>query len=88
MWLIGLAAFGAHLAVMGRLIVRSGVASPILGHILTVAGAAYVIDTVAHGVLSDYESVEGLFLALVVIPSVVGELWLTFWLLKRGRRQA
>ena len=81
MWLIGLAAFGLHLVVLGRLIVRSGVASRVLGHILTLAGAAYVLDTVAHGLLADYDDYEAIFLTLVVVPSVIGELWLGLWLL-------
>ena len=83
-WLIGLAAFGVHLILLGTLIVRSGVAPRILGILLGIAGLAYIIDTVAHGVIASYDDYANLFLAMVAIPSVVGELWFTLWLLLRG----
>lgn len=85
-WLIGLAAFGVHLILLGTLIVRSRVAPRVLGVLLGVAGAAYIIDTVAHGVIASYDDYANLFLAMVAIPSVVGELWFTVWLLVRGGR--
>jgi hypothetical protein len=83
-WLIGLTAFGIHLMLLGYLIVRAGVAPKILGYVLAIAGAAYILDTVAHGLLANYTDYENLFLAIVALPSVVGELWFTFWLLLRG----
>lgn len=86
-WLIGLTAFGVHLMLLGYLIVRSGVAPKVLGFVLAVAGAAYVVDTAAHGLLANYTDYENLFLAVVALPSVVGELWFTFWLLLRGGMQ-
>lgn len=80
MWLIGLAAFGVHLVLLGVLVVRSGFVTKALGVILMAAGVAYVVDTVAHAVLSDYDSVSGVLLAAVAIPSMVGEGWLGLWL--------
>jgi hypothetical protein len=85
-WLIGLAAFGVHLILLGTLIVRSGMAPRVLGILLGVAGMAYILDTVAHGVIAGYDDYANLFLAMVAIPSVVGELWFTLWLLLRGGR--
>ena len=87
-WLIGLVAFGAHLISLGYLIAGSGWTTRMLGYVLMVAGAAYVIDTLARAVLSNYADVENLFLALVAVPSVVGELWLTVWLLRKAGRTA
>lgn len=84
-WLIGLVAFGFHLVLLGGLIVRSGLVSKILGYTLVVAGVAYVADTLARGLLSDYAAVEGLFLALVAVPSMVGEGWIGLWLLLTKR---
>ena len=86
-WLIGLAMFGLHLLVIGYLIVTSGVAPRALGIVLAIAGAAYIIDTVAHGVIAGYDDYANVFLALVAIPSVIGELWFTFWLLLRGGKE-
>lgn len=86
-WLIGLTAFGIHLILIGYLIVRSGVAPGVLGIVLAIAGVAYILDTLAHGMLGSYDGYANAFLAMVAIPSVVGELWFTFWLLLRGGRR-
>ena len=83
-WLIGLVAFGAHLVLLGYLVIATGAAPRILGIVLAIAGAAYAVDTVAHVMLSNYVDFESLFLAIVAIPSIVGELWFTVWLLTRG----
>ena len=83
-WLIGLAAFGVHLILLGAMIVRTAVAPKVLGFLLGIAGAAYIIDTAAHGTVANYADYANLMLAAVAIPSVIGELWFTFWLLVRG----
>jgi hypothetical protein len=83
-WLIGLICFGLHLIVIGYLVVASRWTTPALGYVLMLAGAAYIVDTVARAVLADYADVENLFLAIVAVPSVVGELWFTVWLLREG----
>jgi hypothetical protein len=80
-WLIGLVAFGIHLAMLGLLVVRSGLVTKALGYVLMFAGVAYVLDTLAQGILTDYEAVAGLFLVGVALPSMIGEGWLGFWLL-------
>lgn len=80
-WLIGLVAFGIHLAMLGMLIVRSGLVARALGYLLIAAGVAYVLDTLAQGILSDYEAVAGVFLVAVALPSMIGEGWLGLWLL-------
>jgi Domain of unknown function (DUF4386) len=85
-WLIGLAAFGIHLAIVGAIIVTSRVAPILLGWILMVAGGAYLLDTFAHLLLPDYQAVAAVFLAVVAVPSMIGELWLTVWLLVRAGR--
>jgi hypothetical protein len=86
-FLIGLVAFGAHLVALGWLLVRSRWTTPALGYLLMVAGTAYVADTLARAVIADYGSVENLFLAIVAIPSVIGEFWLIVWLLTRAGKQ-
>ena len=52
------------------------------------AGAAYVVDTVAHLVLADYQASADLLLAIVAGPSIVGEMSFAVWLLlvATGRR--
>ena len=83
-WLIGLAAFGVHLIVLGGLILRSGAAPKALGYVLIVAGAAYVIDTVAHSLLGNYSDHETGFIIMVAVPSVIAEGWMGLWLLFRA----
>jgi hypothetical protein len=87
-WLIGLAAFGVHLVMVGYLLLRSGYVSRVLGYILIAAGIAYGLDTVANTLLGNYSDYSNLFQIVVVIPSVIGEGWLGLWLLLGGRRLA
>lgn len=86
-WLIGLVCFGIHLGLLGHLILRSVAIPRLLGYVLVVAGAAYVIDTLGNTLLANYEVYEGVFLAIVAIPSVIGELWFALWLLLRGGKR-
>lgn len=87
-WVAGLAAFGIHLVLLGRLLLLTDGAPRALGYILMLAGTAYAVDTVAHLALADYETWSSQFLVLVAVPSIVGELWLAVWLLRiaTGRR--
>lgn len=87
-WLIGLVCFGVHLILLGYLIVASGWTTKVLGYVLMAAGAAYIIDTLARAVIADYADFENLFLAIVAIPAVIGELWFTVWLLRKGGKNA
>ena len=83
-WLVGLLAFGVHLLLLGWLLLRSGQAPKLLGYLLVLAGAAYMTDTTAHTLLSNYGDYETVFLAIVAIPAVIAEGWMAGWLLLRG----
>lgn len=88
MWLIGLVAFGLHVALLGYMMIKFRVASRILGWFLIAAGAAYVIDTVAKLTLSNYAEYADVFVAIVAIPAVIAEGWTFIWLLtKAGKDQ-
>ena len=88
-WLIGLASFGVHLVLIGYLILSSKIAGRALGIVLTVAGVAYMADTTFYTILPNYSEYENLFLAMVAVPSIIGELAFTIWLLARaGKPQA
>ncbi len=84
-WLIGLVAFGIHVAMVGVLVLRSGLVARALGYLLIAAGLAYVIDTLAHGLLADYQAVADVLLVAVALPSMIGEGWLGLWLLLARR---
>jgi hypothetical protein len=79
-WLIGLFFFGIHIILLGLIIGKPKV----IAVFLIVAGMMYMVDTGAHFLLPDYQSYESIFLALVAIPSIVGEMSLAIWLLIRG----
>ena len=49
--------------------------------LLLAAGAAYIVDTIAHLVLADYEASADLLLAIVAVTSIVGEMSFAVWLL-------
>ncbi|KAB2881310.1 DUF4386 domain-containing protein [bacterium] len=76
-WLIGLFFFGIHLILLGKIIGKPR----IIAFFLIIAGIMYMIDTSAHFLLPDYEVYSSIFLALVAIPSIVGEMSFTIWLL-------
>ena len=86
-WVAGLAAFGAHLMLLGLLMLKAR-GPRWIAWLLMAAGAAYVLDTVAHLVLADYEASADLFLAIVALPSLIGEMSFAVWLLlvATGRR--
>jgi hypothetical protein len=86
-WLIGLACFGFHLILLAYLLAASSSAPKLLAVIVGIAGAAYMLDTTANTLLTSYSEYENVFLAIVGIPSIVGELWLAFWLLLRGGKE-
>ena len=79
-WLIGLFFFGIHLILLGRIIGRPR----IIAFFLVIAGIMYMIDTSAHFLMADYQDYASIFLALVAIPSIVGEMSFSIWLLLRG----
>lgn len=79
-WLIGLFFFGIHLILLGRIIGRP----KIIAFFLVIAGIMYMVDTSAHFLLADYERYASTFLALVAIPSIVGEMSFAIWLLVKG----
>jgi hypothetical protein len=83
-WLIGLVFFGLHLLLLGYLIFKSGYMPRILGILLIVASIGYLIDSFANFLLPNYTNYEDLFLLIVVVPGVIGELSLTFWLIFKG----
>ncbi len=83
-WLIGLFFFGIHLILLGRIIKKPKA----IAIFLMIAGAMYMIDTGAHFLLSNYNAYASIFLALVAIPSIIGEMSLAAWLLVEGGKNS
>lgn len=83
-WLVGLVFFGLHLLVIGYLVFKSGFIPRILGILLIIAGFGYLIDSFAHFLLSNYDDYKEMFLMIVAIPGIIGEMSLMLWLLIKG----
>jgi hypothetical protein len=79
LWSAALLLFGIHLLLVGLLSYRSGYVPRLLGVLLLVAGAGYVVDT-AVAALSTGSPFE------ISTVTFVGELLLAIWLVVRGRR--
>ncbi len=85
-WLIGLVFFGIHLFLLGFLVFKSGYISRVLGVLLIVASLGYLIDSFAHVLLINYVDYEAIFMLVVFVPGIIGELSFTFWLLLKGAK--
>ena len=81
-WLIGLFFFGIHLILLGKIIVKP----KLIALVLLLAGIMYMVDTSAHFLMTNYKEYSSVFLALVAILSVVGEMSFAFWLLIKGSK--
>ncbi len=83
-WLIGLTVFGIHLFILGYLIFKSGYIPRIIGILLVASSLGYIIHSFANFLLPNYADFEAIFMAVVVVPAIIGEFSLTFWLLVKG----
>lgn len=82
-WLIGLFFFGIHLILLGKIIGKP----KIIAYFLVIAGIMYMVDTGAHFMLPNYDAYSPIFLGLVAIPSIVGEMSFAIWLLVKGGKE-
>jgi hypothetical protein len=80
LWLIGLFFFGFHLILLGRIVKHIR----FIPYMMALAGFMYIIDTTAQFTLPNYAAHADVFLMLVAIPAVLGEMSFTIWLLVKG----
>lgn len=83
-FLIGLVFFAIHLLFISYLIYSSDYIPKILGVLLALASLGYLIDSFANFLLPNYTDYKTIFLLLVAVPGIVGELSFTLWLLFKG----
>ena len=69
---------------LGYLIFKSGYIPKIIGIFLIIASLGYLTDSFANFLLDNYSDYKEIFMLIVVIPGVIGELSFTLWLLIRG----
>lgn len=82
-WLIGLFFFGIHLILLGKIINKPKV----IAFFLVLAGVMYMVDTLAHFTLKNYTEYQSIFLVMVALPSIFGEMALAIWLLIKGGKE-
>jgi Domain of unknown function (DUF4386) len=78
-WTLALAVFGAHLLVLGYLIVRAAYLPRLLGIVVVIASLGYLIDSFGGSLWKGYH-------AELTRYTSVGEVLLMGWLLWKGRR--
>jgi hypothetical protein len=83
-WKVALVFFGFYMFLIGYLAFKSGFMPRILGIILIITGFGYLIDSFANFLLPNYTDYETIFLMIVAIPGIIGEISLMFWLLIKG----
>jgi len=76
-WTLGLIFFGLHLVLLGYLVFKSGFMPKVLGILVIIAGAGYLIDSFGGLLLPDFGLAIGQF-------TFIGELLLALWLLIKG----
>jgi len=82
-YLIGGAFFGAHCLLLGYLLYKSDFFPGVLGILIFIAGAAYLLESMGSFLFPAHET---LFTWIVVVPAVIAEFSLCLWLLIRGVR--
>ena len=76
--------FGAHLLLLGYLLLRSSFLPSLIGVLVMIAGAGYIVDGFNHILALDYFGLPNAGLYVVILPALVGEGSLMLWLLIRG----
>jgi len=79
-WLLGLFFFGIHLILLSKILKKP----KFITWFLFLAGTMYIIDTSAHILMPNYRDHATIFLALVAIPSIIGEMSFAIWMLVKG----
>jgi hypothetical protein len=80
-FVLALVLFGVHLTALGVLLKRSSYMPTALGVLLAVAGAGYVVNSLATFFVPEH---GGLASNLLLMPALLGEVGLTVWLLVKG----
>lgn len=84
MWSLGLIVFGAHLFVLGYLVLKSGFIPKFFGGLLLLAAACYFGSNIANLLMSNYEQYKKTVDMIIGLPLAVSELGLAVWLLLKG----
>ncbi len=84
LWAFGLIFFGCHLLVIGYLILKSGFMPRLIGVMLLFAALAYITDSFCKLLMPHYTDYASIFVTIVSITAITGEVGLAVWLLVKG----
>lgn len=73
--------FGFHLLLLGYLVYRSGFWPRVLGILLLIGAAGYLLQSYGHLLAPQYDDILS---TVVIVLSIPGELAFTIWLLWKG----
>ncbi len=76
-WDSGLVVFGLHLLLLGYLVYKAGYMRKVLGILIIIAGAGYMIDSFGKLLSAHYSMTVSIF-------TFIGEVILIFWLFIKG----
>lgn len=79
-WGVGTLFFGLWLVPMGVCVLRAGTMPRLLGRVLVLGGAGYLVSGFVTYLWPDATVLSG----LLVVPATVGEVWMVGYLLVRG----
>lgn len=82
-YLIGGAFFGVHLLLLGYLVYHAGYLPRLLGVLLALAAAGYLVESFGSFLFPSYEAV---YVWVVAVSAAVAELSLALWLAFKGIR--
>jgi hypothetical protein len=85
-YLVGQAFFGLHCLVLGYLLFKSGYFPRVLGVFMVLASLAYLTESFAFFLSSNYAAIETSISWIVALPAFAAEISLTLWLLFKGVR--
>jgi Domain of unknown function (DUF4386) len=87
-WQIALVFFGAHLLLLGVLMVKADFAPSVLGVLVAIAGLGYALVDLAPALLASYEDHQDLAFPILAVLAIPGEFGLIGWLLWKAAGQS
>ncbi|WP_379143956.1 DUF4386 domain-containing protein [Paenibacillus sp. sgz500992] len=83
-WSAGLIIFGGHLMIVGYVAFRSDTIPKVIGILLLIAAAGYIIIHFCNSFLPQYDEFITILEFVFNVPMIVGELGFGIWLMIKG----
>lgn len=87
MWSLSLLVFGAHLLLLGVLVLKSGFIPKIFGALVILAALCYLVNDSANLLFAQYGQYKPAIEKFISAPMAIGELALALWLVVKGGKE-